>query len=51
MSSVREKRREEGKANNHDGLVEVQQPDGTRKHITREEWGALESGDENGAEE
>lgn len=38
MSLVRNKRREERSAGNNEGMVCVQQTDGSFKHISREEW-------------
>jgi len=41
---------------NNEGLIAVQQPDGSFKHITREEWeelnqGGAENGESEGVEE
>jgi len=44
MSNVRKARREIAKEGNTDGLVAVQMPDGSMKHITREEWGEMSNG-------
>ena len=36
--SLRTKRREERSAENSDGLIAVQRPEGNIEHISREQW-------------
>jgi len=48
--TIRKERRKEREENNGGGLVAVQQPDGSIQHISREEWGGSEDGDEPASE-